>query len=103
MHEFPPVDVKRSLICLVCYAISHLRPKHHLIATHIVIHHVLELRHEGLFVDDVKIYDLICCYLDSDVAFDVVDETSDLNRVEQNPAFDICHSIDFLFEEINVT
>lgn len=82
MHVFSSVDIERPLIGFVGDPVSHFRPKHHLIASHVVIQHVLQGWHESFFVDQIKVNNIIRCNLDSDVSFDVVDKSSHLNCVE---------------------
>jgi len=101
MHVLSSVDIERPLISFVCNSVSHFRPKHHLIASHVVIHHVFQGWHESFFVYQIKVNNFICSDLDSDVSFDVVDKSSDLDCVNKLPAFDVCHLIYCLFKKVN--
>jgi len=103
MHVLSSVDIERPLIGFVRNSVSHFRPEHHLVASHVVIHHVLQGWHESFFVYQIKVNNIIGCNLDSDVAFDVVDKSSDLDSVKELPAFDACHLIHYLFKEVNAS
>ena len=76
MGEFSGNDTKIFLIGLECDTILDCRPKHHLGALHEVVHTVLEVRHEILWVNEVEVNLLSCGYLDPFVTFDKVDEAS---------------------------
>lgn len=76
MHKFSSINVKRSLIGFISDSISNLFSKHALVAPNIVGHDVLELRHKGLFVDNVEINQFLGGHLDSNVTLNIVDETS---------------------------
>lgn len=69
------VDLKRD-------AIADTSTKHQLRALHEVVHYVLKLRHEGLFVDEIKVDALSSSYLNSDVAFDEEDLTTEVVKCE---------------------
>ena len=103
MHVFSSVDIERLLIGLVGDSISHFRAKHHLIASHVVVHHVLQGWHESVFVNQIKVNNLVRSNLDSDITLNVIDEPSHLNGVKKLPAFHFGHFINFLLEEVNVS
>ena len=76
MHKFSPVYIKTLLICFICNSIPHSFSKHHHITPHVVIHHIFKLWHEGFFVDYIKVDKLLGYDLNSNIAFDIVNETS---------------------------
>ena len=96
------VDSESSFILFVGDTISDFGSKHHLIAAHIVIHHIFKRRQEGQLVDEIEIYQFVCSYLYADIAFDVEDGTTSLDCMEQLPTLDTRHSVNTLFEEENV-
>lgn len=71
-----PINCKAPLIGLVSDAVADFGPKHHLVAVHVVSHYVLELGPQCYLVDQVEGYLVIRGHLDSNIAFDVVDETT---------------------------
>ena len=77
MHVFPPVDVKTFLVSFICDAVPDPSAEHHLVAAHVVIHDVLQLRHESFLVDEEEVDPIICGHLDSNIALDEEYETSD--------------------------
>jgi len=87
VHKFSIIDVKRALISFIGDSIPHFLPKHALAAPHVIRHNVLELRLEGVFVNDVEVNKVIGCNLDAGVSFDIVNEGSNLNRVILDPVF----------------
>ena len=70
------IDVKCSLVGLVSNAIAHAGAKHHLVAAHVVKHDVFKDGHEGLLVYQVEEDLFVRCHLNTNVTFDVVNETS---------------------------
>lgn len=102
VHILTLINIKRSLIRFICYSISYPWPKHHLVTAHIVIQHIFKLWHEGVFVYDVEINYAFCCYLNSNIAFDVKNEATDFDGVEKLPLFFFGHVINDLFKEIDV-
>ena len=85
MLVFPSVKVETPFVELKRYAILNFTSKHQLIATHVIHHHVLQFWHESLFIDKIKVNMFVSCNLNSDVAFDVVNETSDIDSVVKFP------------------
>lgn len=96
------IDRKTLLVSLVCDTVSNFGPEHHLIASHEIEHNVFKGWHERLLVDQVKIDLLIRGDLNSDVSFDVVDESSYLQHVVLYPSSLLCVLILLDFEEKNV-
>jgi hypothetical protein len=85
MLVFPSVKVETPFVELKRYAILNFTSKHHLIATHVVHHHVLQFWHEGLLIDKIKVNMFVSCNLNPDISFDIVDKTSDINSVVKFP------------------
>lgn len=81
MNELSSVDRESLLVCLVSDSIPHFRTEHHLVATHEVEHYVFQLWLESLWVNQVEVDLVVGSNLDSLVAFDKVDETSDVQLV----------------------
>lgn len=69
------VDLERD-------AVADTSTKHQLRAFHEVVHYVLKLRHKGLFVDEIEVDTLSSSYLNSDVAFDEEDLTTEVVKCE---------------------
>ena len=103
MHELSAIDVKRPLIGFVCNSVSHFLSEHHLVAAHVIVHHVFQLRHEGLFVDDIKVNQIFGRHLNSDISFDIVDKASHLDGVEKLPLLFLRHDVNHLLKEIDVS
>ena len=82
MIELSSVYLKAWLVDLKRDTIAHTSTKHQLRALHEVVHYVLKFRHECLFVDQIKVDALSCSYLNSDVAFDEEDLTSEVVKGE---------------------
>lgn len=92
------VDLEAWLVNLKRNTIADTSTKHQLRALHEVVHYVLQLRHEGLFVDEIKVDALSCSYLNSDVAFDKEDLTTEIVKCEVvGPQ--ACFLIDFKEED----
>ena len=85
MLIFSSVDIERLLISFVSYAVSYFTSKHHLWAVHEVEHDIFQGWHEGNGVDEIEVDLLVSCYLDSFVAFDEVQEPSQINRMIIDP------------------
>ena len=75
MNELSSIDVKASLIGLICDTIPYFRSKHHLVAIHVVKHYVFKRWLEGFFVNKIKVYLKICRNLDSNISLDIEYET----------------------------
>ena len=82
MIELSSVYLEAWLVDLKRDTIAYTSTKHQLRALHEVVHYVLKLRHEGLLVDQIKVDALSCSYLNSDVAFDEEDLTSEVVKGE---------------------
>ena len=101
MHKLSSVNVKRPLISFVCYTIPNFLSKHHLIASHIIGHYIFKFRHKGILIDDVKVNIFFSSNLNSDITFDVINKSPNMNSVKTFPAFSLCHFIHYLLEEID--
>lgn len=99
MHILSPVDFKAALVGLIGDPIFDPPAKHHLIATHIIVHAVFELRHKRISVHYVEVNQLVSCDLDSYVAFDKVNEASDSNFIILGPRCFSSNLISFLLEK----
>jgi hypothetical protein len=64
---------KSWLILPIRDAKSLQRTEHHLGCLHEIKHHVLQLRHQRLLIDDVKVYLVFANNLDPNVSFDKID------------------------------
>ena len=85
MNEVPSVHVKRLLVCLVSDTVLNLGAKHHLTATHEVVHHIVKFGLEGLQIHAIEEDFVIGGDLYSNVSFDEVDESSDVDAVILRP------------------
>lgn len=79
--EFPPVNVKRSLVGLEGHAVPDFAAKHHLGAVHEVEHDIFESCFECLWVDEVEEDLSVSCNLDPLVAFDVIQEATSVDAL----------------------
>jgi hypothetical protein len=96
---FAPVDVEALLIGLVSDAVPDSAPEHHLAALHVIVHDVLQFWNQGLFVDEVKVDQIVGRNLNSNVALDVVKEASRLYCMVANPLGPLEHQIVLLLEK----
>ena len=95
----PLIDIEASLICLVSNTVSHLSTKHHLTASHVVVHDVLKIWHKCIWVDEVEVNELFSCQLYSNISWHEVDECSLIDRMIVNPLHDFLVLIPLLLEE----
>lgn len=65
------------MIGFVGHAISYLFADHHLVARHVVVHHVFKRGLVGLQIYQVKVDEVIRGHLHSICVLDVVDGTAD--------------------------
>lgn len=93
------VHFKVLLILLESNAVTYTASKHHLGAVHEVVHHVFQSRTQGQLVDHVEVYFVLCCYLDSDVSFDVVNKASFLKAMVLFPTEATCLFVKGSFEK----
>ena len=99
MHILSLINIKTALICLVRDAISYSTPKHHLIATHIVVHAIFQLWHVSLLINQIKVDDFIRRNLNSNISFDEVDESFNSDLMINSPASFFGFSISLLLEK----
>ena len=85
MDELPPENIKRTLISLVCHAVSNLGAEHHLVAAVEIVHHIIKLRLKCLLVDKIEINFIISSNLNSNIAFDVINETPNFKNPKLFP------------------
>ena len=102
MPVLSPENVKAPLVCLVGDRVLNFGAKHHLVATHEIKHHVLHDRLQGIFVDEIKEDFRICSNLNTDVSFDVVNETSAIDHLVHLPLPLFCVFIHLDFEKQDV-
>jgi len=102
MLIFPSVEVKAPFIKLKRNAVPHFTSKHHLIATHVIHHNVLQLWHQSVFINKVEVNIVIGCNLNSNVTFDVINKSSFINCVIELPRKLFCHFVFSLLEEQNL-
>ena len=69
MVSFSDPNMEVGLISFECNTVPNHRTKHHLRAIHEVKHYIFKLRNQGLFVDHIKEYLFVSCYLESNVSF----------------------------------
>ena len=55
MHILSAIDFEAPLVGLVTDAVSNSSSKHHLVATHVVVHAVFQLWHESFLVDEIEV------------------------------------------------
>ena len=103
MHILPLVNVERPLILLVGDWISLHGPDHHLVAVHVVVHHILQLRHQRFWIYQVEVDELICCNLNSYISSNKVDEPSVLHFMIELPRSCALDFIIDLLKEKNPT
>ena len=85
VHVLSLIDIEASLVVLVGNTIPDSLSEHALGALHVVIHEVLQLWLEGLFVYQVEVDVFLSRHLDPDVSLDVVNETSHFNFIVLGP------------------
>jgi len=93
------INIKAALIRLESYTISHFWAKHHLAAVHEVEHYVFQFGLKRFFINEIEINLIIRGNLDSNISFDVVDKTSNVNVVVLNP---FLHNSFFFFKNFLV-
>jgi len=96
-------DIEGPLTSFESDSILNLTSEHHGGAVHEVVDHVFKFRFKGHWVNQVDVDLLVCCYLDSFVALDEVDETSDVQGLVALPAFFESEWVRFLLEEEDLT
>ena len=99
MGELSCVDVEILLIGFERNTLFDGRPKHHLRALPKVVHTVFKFRHIVGEVNSVEEHLMIRCDLDSLVALNEVDKTSDLDIVILLPRDSPCDFLLLLLEE----
>lgn len=99
MHRLPLVDVKTPLISFVSNTISDSSAEHHLVAPHVIVHDVLQVRHQIFLVDEIKVYKLVSRDLDPDITFHEIYKAPLFDRVVELPFKYLGHLIPYLFEE----
>lgn len=99
MNVFTPENIKLFLIRLVSYSVLHLAPEHHLTALHVVVHHILKIRHQSFCIHYVEIDQVICSDLYPDVPFYEVDEPSHFYFVVLHPLGHLRHLVEHLPEK----
>ena len=85
VSKLPLINMETPLVGLVSDTVSYSGAKHHLVAVHVVMHYVLQLWHESVGVDDVEVDAIVCGNLDTLVAFNEVNETSNVKFVVLPP------------------
>jgi hypothetical protein len=69
-------NVKTPLIGLVADAIFDFGAEHQLVASHIIVHNIIQISNTFLTINPVKVYLLVSGDLEAHVAFDVEDQSS---------------------------
>lgn len=85
MSEFSGINTKVFLIRLEGDTIFDCGAKHHLGALHKVVHAILKLGHEVIWIDEVEENLLGSGYLNPFITFDKVDESSFFDSVIKTP------------------
>ena len=85
MHGVSLIHIEACLVGLVGDSVPDLSAEHHLTAAHVVVHDVLKVRHQSLWINEVEVNQLLSCQLDSNVSWHEVDEGSLLNSVVVDP------------------
>ena len=103
MKILSTVDDERSLVDLVGDSILHLGSEHHLGAVHIIEHHIIKFWFKSVLVDEIEVNLLICCDLDTDITFDVIDGASLSYGVVLDPFSLVGHIVKLKAIKVNVT
>ena len=99
MHVSSLVDVKALLIWFIGDSISDSFTEHALSTFHIIVHNIFQIGLKSLLVDEVEINVLLRGYLDPDVSFDEVDQTSGSYLIILDPTACFSHFVVNLFKE----
>lgn len=99
MNVLSPINIEAALVILVSDAVLDLGPEHHLAALHVVVHHVLELRLQGLLVYFVEEDLLLGDDLDADVILDEENLPSLLDALVLLPLLVTCFRVLLDLEE----
>jgi hypothetical protein len=99
VHILTLIDIKASLILLVGDRVSFHCTDHHLIAHHVIVHNIFQSWLKSLLINEVEVDQLVCCDLDPNVTSNEIDETSNVDRVVQNPLHHFVIIIVYLLEE----
>ena len=85
MFILSTIDFKACLISLESNTIPHFATKHHTITVHEIIYNVFKSGFQSLWV--YKVYEnlLVCCNLDSFVALNEIDESSNFEYLVAFP------------------
>lgn len=103
MFEFPPVNIKGFLVCLVSDTIFDFATKHHIYTIHEIEHHVFQFRLECFGVDEVEIYILVCGDLDPFITLDEIDEPTNIESPVVAPMALFREIVIMHFKEQNLT
>lgn len=85
VHVFAGVHVERFLVELEGDGVADPASKDQLVAIHVVVHHVLQLGHVRLLVDQVKVDFILSNHLYSDVLFYIRDKTAKVQTMKFLP------------------
>ena len=99
MHVLSAKYFESFIVHFVADSKSYSPAEHHLLAIHVVVHAVFQLRHESLLVDEVEVNQFLGGNLDSNVAFDVKDGASHPEFMVLLPQCLFGHFIRFLSEK----
>jgi hypothetical protein len=81
MHVLPLVNIEASFVVFVGDSVSDSSTEHALSALHVIVHYVLHFGLKRLFIDQIEVNVVLGGDLDSDVTFDKVNETPDVDLV----------------------
>ena len=101
MHVFPSINVKWSLVWFVSDAISYSSTEHHLVAAHVIIHDIFKIWHESNLVDEIEIDEGVRCDLNSNISFDIINESPDTYCMIKFPLCTLCHFVFNSFEKVD--
>ena len=85
MSIFSFVKFEARQVLLVSYAIFYHAAEEHSCAADVVIHRILQLRHQRLLIEYIEIYLLISSNLNSNIAALVAQRPTNLNRMVVRP------------------
>jgi len=81
VDEFPSVNVEGPLIGLVSNTILDFGTKHHLIASHEIVHDIFKRWLESLWVNQIEVDELVSGDLNPFISLDKINETSNFKLV----------------------
>ena len=99
MDVLSSVDVEGLLVCFVCDAVPNPASKHHLAASHKIIHDVFEGWLESYRIYQIKVNSIRGCYLNSLISFYKVNRALHINLPIIEPTALLGELIQLQFEK----